>query len=166
MQAPTLHAQCTVSPEDTLPPWQRTCFEVSARESSTMLASERPTVPPPRRATPRGWSKPDVVVLRFHLGPSVDEILYRLSVGDLTGAALANEELEAYVPVRRARAFVVSAPQLTHLEEFMLASVDGESTWGDILDGAPFAPDETLRALCLLVDKGAIELAGASRPRH
>ena len=31
--------------------------------------------------------------------------------GDLTGAALANEELEAYVPVRRARAFVVSAPR-------------------------------------------------------
>jgi hypothetical protein len=159
MQAYTLHAQCVVGPEDTLPPWQSSCFDAPVRESSAMLASERPTVPPPRRSSPRAWAESDVVVSRFHLGPSVDEVLYRLSVGDLTGAALANEELEGCVPTRRASDFVVAALQLSHLEEYMLASVDGASTWGDILDSAPFAPHETLRALCRLVDEDVIVLA-------
>jgi hypothetical protein len=139
------------NPEDTIPTWQDVRFETTPPGSSTRLASERPTLPP---AAPDG----DVMVSHIHLGPSVDEVLYRLSLGDLSGAALANEELEPYVPSRCMAAVVIAAMELTYLEEFVLASIDGQSTWGEILDGSPFNPRDTLKALCELVDKGALAL--------
>jgi hypothetical protein len=146
--------------DDTLPSWAFPTCEVEPRESSTVLASERPTVPPIAESckTLPEFAHDDVMVSRIHLGPSIDEVLYRLSLGDLTGAALANEELEPCVPVRAVAAVIVAAMQLTYLEEYVLAFVDGTSAWGEILDGSPFSPRETLHALCELVDKGAITL--------
>jgi len=98
------------------------------------------------------------MVSHIHLGPSVDEVLYRLSLGDLSGAALANEELEAYLPARNTAPIVIQSMDLSYLEEYMLATVDGETTWGDILDSSPFPPKDTLQAMCDLVDKGALAL--------
>ncbi len=98
------------------------------------------------------------MVSRIHLGPSVDEVLYRLSLGDLSGAALANEDLEECIPARSSTALIVASMDLTCLEELILATIDGQSTWGEILDGSPFSPRDTLEALCELVDKGALSL--------
>jgi hypothetical protein len=98
------------------------------------------------------------MVSHIHLGPSVDEVLYRLSLGDLTGAALANAELESCIPMSAAGTLVIKAMELSYLEEFMLASVDGHTTWGEVLDGSPFSPKDSLQALCQLVDKGALSL--------
>jgi hypothetical protein len=98
------------------------------------------------------------MVSRIHLGPSVDEVLYRLSLGDLSGAALANEDLEQCIPARSSTALIVASMDLTCLEEFILATIDGQSTWGEILDSSPFSPRDTLEALCELVDKGALSL--------
>ncbi len=146
-----------VSPEDTIPMWQEPRFDSAAPGSGTRLAtSERPTLPPP---PPSGA---DVMVSHIHLGPSVDEVLYRLSLGDLSGAALANEELEAYIPTRNTAPIVIQSMGLSYLEEYMLATVDGATTWGDILDASPFPPKETLQALCDLVDKGALALTRLS----
>jgi hypothetical protein len=143
-----------LDPDDTIPTWNERyaqAFESTAPGSSTRLTTERPTLPPP--------ATDDVMVSRIHLGPTVDEVLYRLSLGDLAGAALANEELENCIPSLGSAPVVIAAMQLTYLEEFMVASIDGESTWGEILDSSPFSPKETLEALCQLVDKGALSLA-------
>jgi len=156
----------SMSPEDTLPSFQWPAFAVNDRDaggaldegdraSSTRLASELPTLPPPRYA----GASTDVMVSHIHLGPSIDEVLYRLSLGDLTGAALANEELELCVPTRVAPRIVIAALELTYLEEFILASIDGKATWGELLDSSTFSPKDTLRALCELVDKGAVALS-------
>jgi hypothetical protein len=141
----------SLTADDTIPTWQESLVGPESRGSGIRLASEKPTLPPP---PPTG----DVMVSRIHLGPSVDEVLYRLSLGDLSGAALANEELERCVPERTAAAIVVHAMQLTYLEEYMLTLVDGHTLWGDVLDSSPFAPKDTLQALCDLVDKGAVTL--------
>jgi len=142
--------------EDTIPTWQPLVFEPAPPGSSTRLASERPTMPPP---APRGaGGSEDVMVSRIHLGPSVDEVLYRLSLGDLSGAALANEELEPCVPRRNTPPIIIAAMQLDYLEEYVLACIDGQTTWAEILDSSPFSPRDTLKALCELVDKGALAL--------
>ncbi len=146
----------TVSPEDTLPSWPEPRFESAAPGSGTRLASERPTLPPPRAEAD------DVMVSHIHLGPSVDEVLYRLSLGDLSGASLANEELEPCTPLRVAPLVVVDVMGLSYLEQYLLAMVDGHASWGDILDASPFAPRDTLQALCELVDKGVVALASPS----
>lgn len=161
MEAARRHAELaqTVSPDDTIPSWPSSPltaeprFDSAAPGSGTRLAaSERPTVPPP------GQSETDVMVSHIHLGPSVDEVLYRLALGDLSGASLANEELEDYIPQRNSPLVVVEALELSYLEQYMLASVDGEATWGDLLDSSPFPPKDTLLALCELVDKGVVTL--------
>jgi hypothetical protein len=149
-----------MSPDDTIPTWNalRVHDEAGAeRESCSRLASERPTLPPPgRKGSDDGGS---VMVSHIHLGPSVDEVLYRLSMGDFQGAALANAELEGCVPTLAAPPVIIESMRLPYLEEFVLALVDGTATWGLILDTSPFAPRDTLRALCELVDKGAITLS-------
>jgi len=148
-------AVSTSNADDTIPTWQSFALEPAA-ESTTRLAAERPTLPPPR-----GEGVPaadDVMVSRIHLGPSVDEVLYRLSLGDLSGAALANQELEDCIPVCIAAPVVMRALGLDYLEEYVLATVDGVSSWGDILDDSAFSPRDTLKALCELVDKGALTL--------
>jgi len=83
----------------------------------------------------------------------MDELLYRLAVGDWEGAYRANEELEPFVPHLVAGRLEVSTLDLDHLQEFVLACVDGRATWGEIVASAPFEPGETLRALCALVDQ-------------
>jgi len=120
-----------------------------------LVESERPTVPPPgRRLTTAEDAK--VHVARIHLHTSMDELLYRLAVGDWEGAYRANAELVHFVPhVVVARAELRST-QLDYLQEFVLACVDGEATWGNIVQDAPFEPAETLRALSALVDLGLV----------
>ena len=146
-----------MDPNDTIPTWQR-METVTAPGSSVRLASERPPLPPPPGNDVEREEDGGVMVSHIHLGPSVHEVLYRLSLGDLSGAALANEELEGCVPTRTAAAIVIRAMSLSYLEEFMLAAVDGETPWGEILDSSPFNPKDTLQSLCELVDKGALSL--------
>jgi hypothetical protein len=118
-------------------------------------ASECPTIPPPGPARP-GSEAPEVLITRVHLHTTMDEILYRLAVGDWDGAWRANEELESFVPHIIAARVVLAATPLDSLQEFILAYVDGLSTWGEIVEGAPFEATDTLKALCLLVDQGII----------
>jgi hypothetical protein len=42
------------------------------------------------------------------------------------------------------------------MQEYVLACVDGHSTWGQIVSDAPFEPADTLRALSALVDLGLV----------
>jgi hypothetical protein len=121
------------------------------RESGIQLTADCPTLPPPARA-----SEADVVVLRIRLVPSIDEILYRLSLGDQKGAFLAAVEFGPLVPRVVAPRVVLAATQLPHLEEYVLSFVDSYSTWAEILESSPFAPADTLGALCELVDKRII----------
>jgi hypothetical protein len=146
-----------VDPDDTIPTWQ-----VGPGSGTRLAASERPTLPPPESSEDcvagGAMASDEFMVSRIHLGPSVDEVLYRLSLGDLSGAALANEDLEPCVPARSSTALIVASMDLTCLEEFILATIDGHSTWGEIMDSSPFSPRDTLAALCELVDKGALSL--------
>jgi len=121
------------------------------RRSGTRLTADSPTLPPPGRE-----SEADVVVHRVRLGPSIDEILYRLSLGDEKGAFLAARDLDPLVPRVVAPRVVLVATELPHLEEYVLALVDDAAAWGEILESSPFAPEETLGALCELVDKGIV----------
>ena len=143
------------SPDDTMPTWVGSTLDAVPLESGPRLASERPTLPPTGASA---GEEEDVVLSHFHLGPSVDEVLYRLSLGDYVGAALANADLEGCVPARCLVPAVIGAMQLAYLEEYMLSAVDGRLTWGDILDASPFSPKDSLKALCDLVDKGAVTL--------
>jgi hypothetical protein len=135
--------------EDTIPTWPEPRYESGTRLA--VSASEKPTLPPPRDDS-------DVMVSHIHLGPSVDEVLYRLSLGDLSGASLANEELESYVPQRATPIVVIEAMDLSYIEQYMLAAVDGLATWSELLDASPFKPRDSLQALCDLVDKGVLAL--------
>jgi hypothetical protein len=130
--------------------------EESERGSGTQLVADKTTMPPP---PPSGDLDDEVRVERIRLQPSVDEVLYRLSVGDERGAFLADADLEPLVPHVIAPHVVLVALRLSYLEEYVLSFVDGASTWAEILEGSPFAPSETLSALCELVDKGAITLS-------
>jgi hypothetical protein len=124
--------------------------------SGTQLVDdERPTVPPPGQRTPRA-ADPGVHVARIHLHTSMDELLYRLAVGDWEGAYRANTELVHFIPRVVAPRAEVAANKLDYMQEFVLACVDGQSTWGQIVSDAPFEPGETLRALCALVDLGLV----------
>jgi hypothetical protein len=118
--------------------------------SGTQLRpSERPTLPPPEcRSEPTA-----VLVAHIRLHTSMDELLYRLAVGDWAGAYRANEELEQFVPRVVAGRVEISVADLDAVHEFVLACVDGHATWGEIVNGAPFEKGETLRALCALVDQ-------------
>lgn len=122
------------------------------RTSGTRLVEKPATLPPPAPAVE------DLVVARITLRPSVDEVLYRLSVGDDRGAFLASTDLERTVPWVVAPRVVLTAMRLSYLEEYILSFVDGASTWADILDCSPFSSAETLGALAALVDKGAVTL--------
>lgn len=133
--------------------------EIRAVSSGTeLIASERPTLPPPGDWRVAGeWREPgepaDVVVARIHLHTSMDELLYRLAVGDWDGAYRANAELEHFVPRVVAGRIEIAVADLDHVHEFVLASIDGLATWGEIVEAAPFERGETLRVLCALVDQ-------------
>jgi hypothetical protein len=133
-------------------PTAPTCTDSSDdRSSGARLTEDCPTLPPP--ATP---SQADIVVLRIRLVPSIDEILYRLSLGDQRGAFEVAADLGPLVPRVTAPRVVLAAAQLRHVEEHVLSFVDGASTWDEIMSSSPFAPADTLEALCELVDKGII----------
>jgi hypothetical protein len=121
------------------------------RGSGIRLANNSPTMPPPA-----AMPEHDIVIQRIHLAPSVDEILYRLSVGDQRGAFEAADDLGPLVPRVTVPRVILQAMVLTHVEEHVLSFVDGESTWDDILDSSPFGAALTLESLCELVDKGAV----------
>jgi hypothetical protein len=126
-----------------------------------LVASERPTLPPPcqRRGRAGDASDASVHVARIHLHTSMDELLYRLAVGDWEGAYRANAELVHFVPHVVVPRVEIAATSLDYLQEFVLAYVDGRATWGQIVSDAPFEPAETLRALSALVDLGLVGCA-------
>lgn len=105
------------------------------RGSGTRLADDYPTLPPPPTLL-----EDDIVVLRIRLVPSVDEILYRLSLGDENGAFEVAAELGPMVPRVTAPRVVLVAAQLPHLEQHVLSFIDGTSTCDDILCSSPSRP--------------------------
>ena len=119
--------------------------------------SERETLPPAPPSERGPFGPP--MVQRIQLAPTVDEVLYRLSVGDDAGAREAAGELGGLIPSMRAGAVVLSVLALGPLEELMLACVDDTSSWGNIMLRAPMLEGDALRALCQIVEKGAVFLA-------
>ncbi len=128
--------------------------------------ADRPTMPPPRRRAP-----PSLDALR-RAGPSafnaasaaVDEVLYRLSVGDGAGAARVGEELHDAVPLLAASRGVpgaMGAPAATELglsEEYLLTLIDGAQSCRELLARSQLAAEDSLRGLCELVDRGLVIL--------
>lgn len=117
---------------------------------------DMPTVPPPRMRAAR--TSTGLVAPRRSNGPFVDEVLYRLSVGDVTGAERASERLDELVPLVVAPHAVVGDPPLRLAEAWILALVDGKQTCADVLASSPFARDDSLASLCELVDRGLVVL--------
>jgi hypothetical protein len=151
------------SPDDTLEEfpdlaWLRHDSDVRALDLGSgrdLDRSERATLPP----SGAGPDAPETVATRVRLHTSMDEILYRLSVGDWDGALRAHEDLRDCVPRVTAGRLMLDTLGLDGTTEFVLTYVDGASSWGSIVDSAPFEPAETLRSLCALVDEGVVSCA-------
>jgi hypothetical protein len=118
--------------------------------------AERATVPPPRR----GSSAPLPSTRRaLTAAPAaVAEVLYRLSVGDGAGAVRAGEDLAAAVPVLSAMRGVRADAELGLSEQYLLTLIDGAQSCRALLEGSQLAPEDSLRGLCELVDRGLVTL--------
>jgi hypothetical protein len=107
--------------------------------------TDAPTLPPPAM----------VSVVRFRSGAPVDELLYRMGVGDYVGALDVAEELldERAVPIVVLPRSVIAEMTLEYRECLLLACVDGSSTLEKAIDDSGLEMIDALRALCDLLDK-------------
>jgi hypothetical protein len=125
---------------------------VEDRESGEQLcASECPTLPPP----------PSVRIEHFHTTPvDMDELLYRLSVGDHEGALGVAESLlrEDPIPLIIVAGVLLQAMNLSHRDEYVLSFVDGCSTLGEVVLATGLVKLEALRSVCELLERNVIAL--------
>jgi hypothetical protein len=126
------------------------------RESSTRLKSavriERETLPPP--------TVEPVSIERIQLGVSVDELLYRYAVGDISGAISVGMLLleEDHVPSIVMAGVVLATVPTSGREEYILTLVDGWSTLSEIAEVSRLSTLETVHTFCELMDKGIVAL--------
>jgi hypothetical protein len=116
------------------------------REPSTRRNA--PTVPPP----------PIASVIRYKSGAPVDELLYRMAMGDAAGAVDAAQALfdARYVPVLILPPLGLGESTLGYREELLLSLVAGQATLTDVIDGSGLEMIDALRALCELIEKDVI----------
>jgi hypothetical protein len=125
------------------------------RESGPQLKAarvERATLPPPKLVP--------IAIERIQLGVSVDELLYRYSVGDISGALSVGMLLldEDHIPNVVMADVVVSAVAMSGREEYVLSLVDGWSTMNEIVEASRLSTLETLHTFCELIEKGVVSL--------
>jgi hypothetical protein len=127
---------------------------VAERESGEQLcANERPTIPSPPPA-------PDVSVEHIRVGAPIDEVLYRMSVGDYDGALSVGESLmvEDPIPLVIVPKLLIAAMKLAHREEYVLSFVDGWSTMREVVEATRLPEVDALRSLCELLEKNILAL--------
>jgi hypothetical protein len=109
---------------------------------------DAPTVPPPAL----------VSVVRFQIGAPVDELLYRMGVGDHGGAVDVAQELmeDRAVPIMLLPPDVVRDMVLEYRENLLLSFIDGHSSLEKVLQDSGLDMLDALRALCELLDQRVI----------
>jgi len=114
----------------------------------------------PDRDVPTLRTPTEVAVVRYKVGVSADELLYRFSVGDHIGALDAAQALfdEEPVPIVSLPSNVARAMPLTHREEYVLSFVDGRRALDYIVNECGLAMLDALAAVCGLLDKRVIAL--------
>jgi hypothetical protein len=118
---------------------------------------DSPTLPPPSPLS----------VIRFRSGLPVDELVYRLGVGDSSGALDAAEELFEDGAVARVvlPPEVIATMMLEYRESMLLAYVNGSSTLKQVINDTGLELIDALRALCELVDRRIVVLHEAGSER-
>jgi hypothetical protein len=99
-------------------------------------------------------------VIRYKSGAPVDELLYRMAMGDVGAAIDAAQDLidAGYVPV------LVMVPmgawdlRLGYREEVLLSVIDGCATLAEVIERSGLELLDALRALCELLEMDAITL--------
>jgi hypothetical protein len=130
-----------------------------AKEGPSEAPSVRdsPTLPPPAPLS----------VIRFRSGLPVDELVYRMGVGDQSGVLDAAEELLADGVVVRIvlPPEVIATMMLEYRESMLLAYVSGSSTLKQVIQETGLEMIDALRALCELVDRRIVVLHEADSER-
>jgi hypothetical protein len=128
---------------------------VAERESGERLcANEHPTIPSPP-------PPPDVSIEHIRLGAApIDEVLYRMSVGDYDGALTVGQSLmvDDPIPLVIIPKLLIEAMKLAHREEYVLSFVDGWSTMREVVTATRLPEVDALRTLCELLEKSVIAL--------
>jgi hypothetical protein len=123
----------------------------SATQSADQAPDSRnaPTLPPPAR----------VSVTRYKSGAPVDELLYRLSVGDNAGAL---DAAQALFDTRRIPVLVLPLQTMTALfgyrADLLLSCIDGATPLSDVIDASGMEMLDALRALGELLAENVIAL--------
>jgi hypothetical protein len=103
---------------------------------------------------------PPASVIRYKSGAPVDELLYRMAVGDVDAALDAAQELfdAGYVPVLVLVPLGISDVALGYHEMLLLSSVDGCTPLAGVLEDTGLAMVDALRALCELLEHDFIKV--------
>jgi hypothetical protein len=124
--------------------------ESEADDTKDESFRDAPTLPPPAA----------VSVVRYKVGVSVDELLYRFSMGDMAGAVDSALELldEDPIPIVAVPTDVLSEMVLGHHASYVLSFIDCEATLDEVIKASGLPLVEALRALCELLDQSVIAL--------
>jgi hypothetical protein len=126
----------------------------SERESGPQLKAafrpDRETLPP----------HAPIEIEHIHLGVSVDELLYRYDMGDISGALSVGLPLleQDYIPAIIMPEVVLSALTLSGREDYVLSLVDGWSTMAELVEISRLSTLDTLRTFCELIEKRIVGL--------
>ena len=116
--------------------------------------------PPSARSAPTVPPAAAVSVIRYKSGAPVDELLYRMAMGDNGGALDAAQELfdARYVPVLVLPPLEPSDVTLGYREHLLLSFIDGGAPLGEVLEESGLEMLDGLRALCELLEKDIISV--------
>ena len=101
-----------------------------------------------------------VSVVRYKSGAPVDELLYRIAMGDHGGALDAAQDLfdRRHIPVLVLPLSSLSDTMLGYSEELLLSFIDGNACLADVIEDSGLEMLDALRALCELLEKDIITL--------
>jgi hypothetical protein len=148
--------------------WLLLRSSTAAAGSSTMMnanddlveapvSRNRPTLPPPGRCPETVRPPPRVSVTRYKSGAPVDELLYRMSMGD-TGAAL--DAAQALFDAGSIPVVVLPLRSMTAMlgyrADLLLSCVDGESSLAKVIEASGLEMMDALRALGELLAEDVI----------
>jgi hypothetical protein len=103
---------------------------------------------------------PPASVIRYKSGAPVDELLYRMAMGDLGAAIDAAQDLidAGYVPILVMVPLGGSDLSLGYREQLLLSLIDGCATLAEVIERSGLEMLDALRALCELLEMDAITL--------
>jgi len=113
-------------------------------------ARNAPTLPPPAR----------ISVTRFKCGAPVDELLYRLAVGDMEGVLDAAQVLfdAGSVPVLELPPHTLPGTHFGFDAEVLLSCVDGSLSLKEVIDESGLEMMDALRGLSELLSENVLAL--------